>query len=238
VQKFNALAEELGAAVVLIAHDAKSGGDVAGSYVIRATAKTLLHLTRPQWSQEEEEDDGRRVLTVTSKLSGEARHLLRLEGAGAWTYVGRGDSARQARTLWAKERVLNWLGGGGEGTAQEVAKAARLRREDVLSALAALEEDGKVVSELRSPAGGGRGRHKRVYFIPVGNKIPKEEVGNKIPDARKPAQNAAQRDSIFVPPAWNLAGTKIDTPKPASNAGCSNGQEFCSRNSSSWEEEV
>jgi DNA-binding transcriptional ArsR family regulator len=232
MQKFNALAEELCAAVVLIAHDSKSGGDAAGSYVIRATAKTLLHLTRPRWD-EEEEDDGRRMLIVTSKLSGEARHLLRLEGVGAWTYLGRGDSAREARTTWAKERVLHWLGGGGEGTVQEVAKAIKLRREDVLSALAALEEEGQVVSEQRSPVGGGRGRYKRVYFIPAGNKIPKERVGNKIPEALEPAQNAAQRDSIFVPPAWNLAGTKIDTPKPASNAGCSDGQEFCSQNFSS-----
>src|SRR5262249_4634215 len=83
---FNALAETLSAAVLLIAHDRKDGADVAGSHVIRANAKALLHLTRPKWSREEEEDDGRRILTVVSKMTREARHLLRNQGAGAWTY--------------------------------------------------------------------------------------------------------------------------------------------------------
>src|SRR5262249_18536033 len=48
MQRFNGLAERTGAAILLITHDNKGGGDVAGSFVIRAAAKHILRLsTRP-----------------------------------------------------------------------------------------------------------------------------------------------------------------------------------------------
>ena len=49
-------------------HLAADGADVAGSHVIRASAKALLHLKRPKRTDEEEEDDGRRILSVVSKM--------------------------------------------------------------------------------------------------------------------------------------------------------------------------
>jgi hypothetical protein len=228
--EFNALAETLPAAVLLIAHDKKDGSDVAGSHVIRATAKALLHLTKPKWSnEEEEEDDGRRILTMVSKMTGEARHLLRCQGVGAWSYLGRGDSAYQARTTWAQDRVLTWLKEEGEGTAQEIAKAAKIRREDALTALSALEEQGKLSSEMRQS--GGKGRPKRVYFISRdGNKNPKEKDGNKNPTPLEPAKIKGQSDSIFVPSASNLAGTKIDHTKPTIDGLFSESKDFCSQN--------
>jgi hypothetical protein len=227
---FNELAESLPAAVLLIAHDRKDGTDIAGSHVIRATAKALLHLTKPKWSnEEEEEDDGRRILTVVSKMSGEARHLLRCQGVGAWSYLGRGDSAHQARTTWAQDRVLTWLKEGGEDTAQEVAKAAKIRREDALAALSALEEQGQVDSDMCQT--GGKGRPKRVYFIPgPGNKNTKESDGNKNPDPPEPAKIKGQSDGIFVPPASNLAGTKIDLTKPTTDGLFGEREDFCSQN--------
>ncbi|HZA22610.1 MAG TPA: AAA family ATPase, partial [Dehalococcoidia bacterium] len=80
--KLNAIAEALQAAVLLIAHDKKDGSDVAGSHVIRAAVKARLHLTRPQWGgTDEEADDGKRYLTVTTKMTAETKHLLRCQGA-------------------------------------------------------------------------------------------------------------------------------------------------------------
>lgn len=193
---FNRLAETLPAAVLLIAHDRKDGEDLAGAFAIRAAAKALLHFSRPRGS-DDDEDDGRRVLSVVSKMTGEARHLLRCQGVGSWTYIGRAESARQARRTWAQERIWTWLIEGGEGTAQEVARALKLRREDALSALVVLEEEGKVCSDMR-PSGGGR--HRRVYALApgalplslvIGNdpKDPKRgKNGNKSLDALKPAK--------------------------------------------------
>lgn len=234
--EFNALAEELHAAVLLIAHDKKDGSDVAGSHVIRATAKALLHLTKPSWSDEDEEDDGRRTLTIISKMTAEARHLLRCQGAGAWTYVGRGDSAHQARTTWAQDRVLIWLRAGGAGTAEEIAKAVRIRKEDALSALTGLEEEGQVTSDM--PPTGKKGRPKRVYFIPTdGNENPKEKDGNENPPPLEPARIKGQSDGIFVPPAENQAGTKINPAKLTTDTGFSESKHFRSQNLFSREED-
>lgn len=229
---FNALAETLPAAVLLIAHDRNDGSDVAGSHVIRASAKALLHLTKPQWSRgEDEEDDGRRILTVTSKMTGEARYLVRLHGVGVWSYLGRGDSARQARMTWAQDRVLTWLKEGGEGTAQEIAKGVRIRREDALAALSVLEEQGLTVSDMRQS--GGKGRPKRVYSVPTpGNGAKKEGDGNKNAPPLEPTILAGQSDSIFVPPAWNQAGTKVDPTKATIDGPLSDSEVFLFPNSS------
>lgn len=233
--EFNSLAETLPAAILLIAHDKKDGSDVAGSHVIRASAKALLHLTKPKWTNEEE-DDGRRILTVVSKMTAEARHLLRCQGVGSWTYIGRGDSAHQVRTTWAQDRVLTWLKEGGEGMAQEIAKAVKVRKEDALSALANLEEAGQVSSDLRQS--GGKGRPKRVYFIPTdGNENPKEKDGNENPPPLEPARIKGQSDGIFVPPAENQAETKINPAKPTTDAGFSESKHFRSQNLFSREED-
>ena len=225
--------------MLLIAHDKKDGSDVAGSHVIRATAKALLHLTKPKWSkeEEEEEDDGRRILSVVSKMTGEARHLLCCQGVGAWTYLGRGDSAYQARTTWAQDRILMWLKDGGEGTAQEIAKAAKIRKEDTLSALTALMEDGLVESELQPRSDGKKGKGRLVYRLRAnnpdsGNNSPKGTHGNDRSGSQKPAPNMAQNDIPTVPPAENLAGTIGQAQKSTIDGLYSADQTYCSQNHS------
>jgi hypothetical protein len=99
--------------------------------------------------------------------------------------------------------VLAWLHEGGQGTAEEIAKAIKIRKEDALTTLTILEEEGKIVSEMRSPR--GKGRPKRVYFGSRKN-------GNENPPLLEPAKIAGQSASIFVPPAPNGVGTKI-TPR-------------------------
>ena len=228
---FNTLTEKLRAAVLLIAHDKKDGSDVAGSHVIRATAKALLHLTKPRWSnEEEEEDDGRRILTIVSKMTGESRHLLRCQGVGAWSYLGRGDSAHQARSTWAQDRILTWLKEGQEGTADQVARAVKIRKEDALSALTSLEEEGKVSSEM--PQRDGKGRPKRVYSSApkTGNENPKERDGNENPPPLESAKIKGQSEDIFVPPAWNQAGTKIDPMEASKIKGSTHVGDFRSQN--------
>lgn len=219
MQVFNELAETLPSAVLLIVHDRKDGADVAGSHVIRATAKALLHLTKPKWSnEEEEEDDGRRILTVVSKMTGEARHLLRCQGVGAWSYLGRGDSAHQARTTWAQDRVLTWLKEGEAGIVPEIAKAAKLRNADALAALTALVEEGQAESELLPRTDGKKGKGRLVYRLKPnvpdpGNISPKETNGNDRSGFQEPVPDVAQRDTPNVPPAWNQAGTIGQTQK-------------------------
>lgn len=233
--EFNSLAEELHAAVLLIAHDRKDGSDVAGSHVIRATAKALLHLTRPKWSNEEEEDDGRRILAVVSKMTGEARHLLRCQGVGAWSYLGRGDSAHQARNTWAQDRVLMWLKEGGEGIVPEVAKAAKIRNADALVALTALIEEGLVENELQPRAGGKKGKGRLVYRLkPIvpdpGNENPKEKGGNDRSASQNPAPDAAQSGIPIVPSPWNQAGTIGQSQKPTIDGEFSEIQTYRSQN--------
>jgi hypothetical protein len=78
---------------------------------------------------------------------------------------------------------------------------------------------------------GGKGRPKRVYFVlKDGNKNAKERDGNKNADPLEPAKIKGQSDGIFVPPAWNLAGTKIDPTKPTIDGLFSKSGDFCSQN--------
>ena len=226
--KLNAIAEALQAAVLLIAHDKKDGSDVAGSHVIRAAVKARLHLTRPQWGgTDEEADDGKRYLTVTTKMTAETKHLLRCQGAGSWDYIGPADNAMQARITWTKRKVQDYVNLGGEGTAKEIAKALNLRQETVALALSQLEEEGAVIRESIQPPIGQRGRPRLVYRK-AGNLNPKEDLGTKIQGTASPAKNAGLERDTTGYPLINQAGTKIQPQKPAILAGCSNTQELSS----------
>ncbi|MBI3247313.1 MAG: AAA family ATPase [Deltaproteobacteria bacterium] len=233
--EFNRLAETLPAAVVLIAHDKKDGSDVAGSHVIRATAKALLHLAKPKWTKdEEEEDDGRRILTVVSKLTGEARHLLRNQGAGAWMYLGRGDSAQQSRTTWARDRVLTCLR-DGSGTSQDIGKRARIRKEDALTVLTELIEEGSAESELIPRTDGKKGKGRLVYRLKAnvltnGTISPKEQNGNNRSETLEPAKINAQVRLPIVPPLILAAGTIGLEENPLKNEDSERNLTYCSRN--------
>ena len=159
--RLDRLATRTGAAVLLIAHDNKSGQDVAGSYVVRATAKVIMRLTLPK-GEAVEEDDGpttdRRVLSVESKLVRSATHLLELRGVGDWAYLG---DPTAARTDDLRAAVLSHLRSGGVGTAEEIAGSVKRRREAVDHALAALVASGDVTVEQVQRA--ARGRPATVY---------------------------------------------------------------------------
>ena len=218
MRAFDALAENLRATVLLAAHDRKDGLDVAGSHVIRAAAKALLHLERPRWSQDaDEEDDGRRGLTVVSKLTGEAKHLLRCRGAAAWTYIGRGDSAREARGAWARDRVSDYLRAGDSGTAEEIARHLRMRKADALAALTELEETGDAASELQPRADGKKGKGRRVY-AKAGTFAPKDNSGNDSSAAGKPAPDKGSRTGPIVPASEINGGPDDLFQKPSSEA--------------------
>lgn len=159
--RLNVLAESTGAAVLVVAHDSKSGLDVAGSHVIRAAAKTILRLLLPQGS-EEDPDEGpttpRRVLRVESKLAPAASWALELRGVGQWVFLGTQRAAREATV---QGLVRDYLAAGNAGTVEEIAEAVNRRRIDVEQAFAALKETGEAVVEDQKPS--GRGRPRKVY---------------------------------------------------------------------------
>ena len=173
----NKLAEDSGAPVLLIAHDNKSGADVAGSYVIRAQAKAILRLDLPKRSGEAdaEDDDApqtpRRVLRMETKLAPAQAWTLEIRGTPddyrGWRYLG---TTSQARTSEVLEAVEGFFDKGGYGTAEEIAKAIKRRREDVEAGLTTLEERGTVIHGAGAPGAGiaeapkpRRGRRAKVY---------------------------------------------------------------------------
>lgn len=178
--RLNALAEITGAAVLVITHDAKSGLDVAGSYVIRAAAKTILRLLLPQGA-DEDPDEGPitplRVLRIESKLIAAASWSLELRGVGSWGFHGTQRAAREATVQAA---VREFLACGNDGTAEEISGTLNRRRADVEQALLALEQAGEATCVPRRPD--GRGRPRRVYrvsnFRPASNFRPGPPDGN------------------------------------------------------------
>ncbi len=159
----NDLAHRTGATVVLIAHDNKSGADVAGSYVIRAGAKVILRLLLPQ-GEEEDLDEGpvtpERVLRLDkTKFSRRTAWRLRLDGPGQWRFHG---TQAQYRLKVTAERVEGLLKEGKRMTSEEIAKAAKRRRGDVDAVLTSFERGGRVRRELEAT----KGRPKVVYLFP------------------------------------------------------------------------
>ncbi len=99
----NSLAERTGAAVVVIHHENKGGrGDIAGSFAIRASLKTLIKISRPKppkGSKEDPEpevDDSVRVMRLDkSKMTPEREWLVRNNGAEPWEIVDDAEDARR-----------------------------------------------------------------------------------------------------------------------------------------------
>ncbi|OGB93777.1 MAG: hypothetical protein A2Z31_05010 [candidate division NC10 bacterium RBG_16_65_8] len=162
--EMNRLAEETGAADLLIAHDNKSGMDVAGSHVIRAAAKSILRLDVPKRDAREaeaEDEDAaqtpRRVLKQESKLAPAQAWTLELLGTKndyrGWRCHG---TTLEARTSHVVGAVQGFIAEGECGTIEEIAHVIKHRREDVARAVDGLLEAGAVVSEPRKKAGPGR----------------------------------------------------------------------------------
>lgn len=192
----NQMADRTGAAVLLIGHDRKSGGDVAGSHVIRAGAKSILRLTLPKEGQEDDDEEpgtDRRVLRVESKFLSRCNYTLQLagvagkEGCVEWEFLGKSQEVRKSDT---KEAVREFLESGGEGTIDEIAEAiGGRRREDVRNALS--DMDACVVISDRST---GKGRPAKVYAMAAsdGISVPAlEEAGTEIRDGKSDSREPA-----------------------------------------------
>lgn len=98
MRRLDRLASVTGAATLVVAHDNKSGADVAGSYVVRAMAKTIFRLGLPR-QEEDEAGEGppktkRRVLSIESKLVPAAALMLELRGVGDWASLGTPEEVR------------------------------------------------------------------------------------------------------------------------------------------------
>jgi hypothetical protein len=194
-----------GAAALLVAHDRKGEDDVAGSYVIRATAKQLLHLQKYPLRQATRDgeprptDTGRRLLRITGKLSTESTHALRLRDPGRFEYVS--DDIEAARAEWDRERqestaalVRAWFEAGKQGTVDDAVRAAGRRRVDVLAAIKSLEVDG-FVQMYKLPSTGGRpgtGYRRKT------NDAPREEAiqGTKVSDPAGPCERSVNAETL------------------------------------------
>ena len=146
----NKLAEQTGASVLLITHDSKSGGDVAGSFVIRAAAKQILRLTSNNHAS-------RRLLHVEGKIIERGEWTLEFNGPGSWRLVDEGAE----RLTQTKALVKAWLQGGNRGTVEAIAKAVAKRPADVRTVLGLLQKEELVSVESVNR---GRGRPAQEYY--------------------------------------------------------------------------
>ncbi len=177
----NWLPENTGATTLLIAHDAKSGLDVAGSHVIRAAAKTILRLVLPK-SAEEDPDDGRgtpqRVLKIESKLVQSNSLALELCGVGDWKFMG---TQQEFATETLKGLVISYLASGGKNTVEQIARALKRRSGDVQAAIEILTQEGRIYSGKESSGGG---RPHRVYS--VGDLSSRSDFPSQAPEGKVP----------------------------------------------------
>ena len=180
MKRFNRLAEKTGACVLIITHDAKSGLDTAGSLVIRAAAKVILRLKRPDGGNGEDigntSHDPRRVLSVESKMFSRTAWALELHGPGKWTFVG---NAGEFRAHDLRRDVLGYLNSGHTGTVEEIARFIGGRSSQVRDILIALKQEGLAHEFLEAPAGGKGGRRRQVWRGGVSVPSKGEEEGRK-----------------------------------------------------------
>jgi hypothetical protein len=190
--RLNHLVEETGAAVLVVAHDNKSGSDVAGSYVVRAMAKAVLRLTVPREQQEEDEPDepttNRRVLSLESKLVAASAHLLELHGAGDWRRLGDPKTVRVDDLRTAVRRLL--VEKKFTGTAEEIAQKVGKRRDRVDTVLADLVAEGTVCESEQHTGKPGRPPH--VYR--ARNNRPAGESDDNARDENSGTQPAEEPD--------------------------------------------
>lgn len=204
MRRLDALATSLEAALALVAHDNKSGLDVAGSYAIRAMAKTILRLKLPQQDENDAGTDGvpttpRRVLTIESKLVAAQAFTLELTGVGQWALLGSPAEVR-GNDLAAHIRTV--VAGQPGVTAEEVYAQVPGRKQDRVAALGGL----LTKREIERTGEGVKGRPYRHWTT-----------------GQAPA-DALQVSSI--PPIGPVLDTKegISARKQSGNSGISGGR--------------
>lgn len=146
MRRLDGIATTAKAAVLVVAHDNKSGQDVAGSYVIRAMAKTILRLTLPRGEGGAEVEGVpttlRRVLSVESKLTPATALVLELRGVGDWALLGSPQEVREGDLAGA---ILAYLADQPEPVPEDgIHDAVEGRRVAKQAALRRLHGEGKV----------------------------------------------------------------------------------------------
>jgi len=162
MRRLDQIAEESGAAVVLVHHTRKSDEAAAGSFVIRASAKSILHLSRPRKRDAERygnEDAARVVLRVESKFAPETSYALELAGPAGWGLLGEASPVRREDLQASVEGMVSREPGLNS---KDLAERLSRRREDVELALAGLAEKGLV--HLRETRTGHKGRPPKTWW--------------------------------------------------------------------------
>jgi len=201
MRRLDNIAANTGAAVLLVAHDNKAGSDVAGSYVVRARAKTILRLKMPASDAPQNDDEPttpRRSLTVEGKLAAAANYALEVTGPAAWQYLGK---PREVRAADVEALLAEQMAAGESGTATQLANLIERRKDDVIKALAHLVETGRAaVQEIPT---GQRGPKSRVYTAPKFVPEPPEQVSppEQITEAENPVQDDDNDDDRKLVPA-------------------------------------
>lgn len=158
MKKINGIAEVVGSSVLLITHNAKGTGDVAGSFAIRASAKQILRLESVQ------NQPGRRTLKVEGKLIQSFDWDLSFNGPGSWSL----DEAEGLALGQVTNAVSEWLREGNHGTVDEIARALSKRTDDVRTVLGAVQSEGHVAQDSARSVGRGRPRQEyRRNFRPA-----------------------------------------------------------------------
>ena len=163
MRRLDRIAEESGAAVVLVHHPRKSDEDPAGSFVIRASAKSILRLSRPS----EKDDDGHgglsnktlRLLRVEGKFLPEAIYTLDFTGPGEWRLLGEASAVRREDLEASVETAVSSHPGL---RSEDLAERLSRRREDVDRALTRLAKEGRV--HLRKTRTGRKGRRPKTWW--------------------------------------------------------------------------
>jgi hypothetical protein len=207
--RLDRLVEETRAGVLVVAHDNKSGSDVAGSYVIRAMAKAILRLALPAELSDETGPDepttSRRVLTLESKLVAATSHMLELRNVGDWALLG---DPKTVRADDLSTTILHRLRDGLMGTADQIAKAVGKRREAVETALTGLVRE-RLVHETNQRIG-TRGPLARVFS--AGKLCPEPESdatgldGVSAPQVREQSGLFGERGNSDSPSSPRAAG--------------------------------
>lgn len=183
----NTVAEKTGAAVILIHHEKKNGDEIAGSFSIRASLKSLIRISKPKPPKPtrndpfpEPPDESARVMGLDkSKLTASDSWTLHLEGVGKWS-VDSGEPV--TKTTLLENMVISRLQDAPTGmTKSELARSLGVsgkRYKDAVDMLDQLVYERKVVCFTeRRPDANGMMKHTQLYAIKAqAQNVPEEAV--------------------------------------------------------------
>jgi putative DNA primase/helicase len=146
------MAEQHGCAVLVIHHPRKKDHEAAGSFVIRAIAKSIIGL-RPGLEIMD------RHLLVEGKFAAEARYYLRLEDGPSWVFGGQADAA-EYKTV---EREVVDLVMEESGTLTTLDISKRLKRKEATVRTICNQQLEKGIFRKEVLASGKPGRSRTVW---------------------------------------------------------------------------